>query len=416
MFVNGGELDRAEREFERLANFDGDELDGQTLTQVRADGFAGVSEVARYRNEFERARENAEAALARFERIDDDVGRSDVLNALGAIEVQTGTPESAKEYYEQALELRRAVGDRTKIASTLANLGQVERSLGEYDVAREYAHTSLRIRRELQYRWGEALSLDLLSHIELEDGVLEDAERYIRLSLDIRLDIGDELGSALSSNNLARIEHERGALEAARERYEELVDSLEGGQFTRIRQGAHHGLSAVLLELSEPESAVEHADVAIDLLEENESKLVDLQATRARALLDCGSLSDALELAEEVLDDAASLGREPNAHGHVAYGLALVEDGAVADGLDHLETAVELAPSSALEGRYLCELADALESVDRPADALDKLERAVEQFSAVDAGVRARKTALQALELAEEIDDEPSVDVEAYLD
>ncbi|KAB1187215.1 MULTISPECIES: tetratricopeptide repeat protein [Haloferax] len=417
MFVNGGELDRAKREFEALTDIAGDDFGDEALTRARADGFAGVSEVARYHGEFERARENAEAALDRFEQIDDDVGRSDVLNALGAIEAHTDNPEPAKEYYEQALELRREVGDATKVASTLANLGHVERTLGEYDVAREYGQTSLRIRRGIQYRWGEALSLDLLSHIELEDGSLEDAERYLRLALEIRLDIGDEMGTALSSNNLARIEYERGALDDARERYEDLLNSLDDEKLTEIYGGANLGLSAVLLELGASADAADYAATAVDVFDQMESKRVEARALSARAHLDRGNLDDARSIAEDVLNEAETLDSESQAHANGAYGLVLVADGAVDDGLDYLETAVELAPTKILEGRWLRHLGDVLRTVGRPADALAAFERAVECFSSVEAGVRARETALDALELAKELGDgAANVDIEVQLD
>ncbi|AFK19523.1 tetratricopeptide repeat protein [Haloferax mediterranei ATCC 33500] len=416
MFVNSGELGRAKREFESLIELDDSVFDEEMLIQAHADGFAGISEVSRYRGEFECARESTYKALERFEQIDDAVGRSDVLNALGSIEAQTDNPESAKTQYEQALALRRTVGDDARVASTLANLGQVEVTLGRYDKAREHAQTSLQLRREAQYLWGEAISLDLLSRIELEDGTLDEAERYLKQATAIRRKIGDSMGTALASNNLGRIELERGTLDDARARYEELVETLDDKQLEWVRGCAHHGLAEVLLDMGEADASLKHVDIASDILEQNESKLIEVEAIRARAHLQRGERERAQALAEEVLDRAEHSAQEPEARANAALGLVLVATGETTNGLSHLRKAVEVAPTKVLEGRCLRQLADALCTVGQPSDALDTLERAAECFSAVKARVRERKTALKALELAHELDDHNSkTDFEARL-
>ncbi|POG55980.1 tetratricopeptide repeat protein [Haloferax marisrubri] len=409
MFVNGGELERAEREFESLASLDGEDFDETMLVRARADGFAGLSEVERYRGSFERAREYAQEALERFNRIDDDVGRSDVLNALGAIEAQTDNPEPGKAYYQQALEIRRDVGDDTKIASTLANLGLVEITLREFESAAAHARTSLQIRRDIQYPWGEALSLAVLSRIELESGTLDEAERYSRLALDIRAEIGDSIGVASTSNNLGKIAFDRGALGDARERYESLLDDVEDPEFDWIRRDVYYGLAQTLQELGESAEAIEYADRAIELLEENESKRTELQTVRARALLDSGKLDDARAVAERAHERAATLGDEPEALASMTLGDVYVQSGETDDGRSLLKTAIESAPTAVLEGRCRRQYAGALCETGNASEALAELRRATACFSSVEAGVRARKTALDALELARELDDDEAV-------
>ncbi|MGB9956891.1 tetratricopeptide repeat protein [Haloferax prahovense] len=409
MFVNGGELERAEREFESLASLDDERLDEAALVRARADGFAGLSEVGRYRGSFERAREYAREALERFSRSDDNVGRSDVLNALGGIEAQTDNPEGAKAYYQRALELRRDLGDDTKVASTLANLGLVEVTLREFESAAAHARTSLQIRREIQYPWGEALSLAVLSHIELENGTLDEAERYARLALDIRVEIGDSIGVASTSNNLGKIAFDRGALDDARKRYESLLDDVEDPEFDWIRRDVYYGLAQTLSELGEPETAIEYAERAIDLLEENESKRTELQTVRARALLNSGDLDNARTVAERAHERAPGLGDEPKTLASVTLGDVYVRSGETDDGISLLRTAIESAPTAVLEGRCRRRYATALCETGDVSDALAELRRAAACFSSVGAGVRARKTALDALELAHELGDDDAV-------
>ncbi|WP_396611234.1 tetratricopeptide repeat protein [Haloferax sp. S1W] len=418
MFVNGGELDRALREFESLSDYEDDRFDEETLIQVRADGYAGLSEVERHNSNFDRAREMAMAALDRFERIDDDVGRSDALNALGSIAGKSGEFETARTHYERALELRRSVGDTVRVASTLSNLARAEQVLGDYDEAREHARESLQLRREQGYRWGEALTLSMLGIIELVDGTLDEAERYTRLTLEIRRDIGDEMGAASSLRNYGQIELDRGKLEAASDRFTSVFESLDDDELEWIRGNAHYGFSQVLLELEQYDDALEHAAEAASLLEDNESQLTELLTVQARAHLGQGDVANARALATDALDRAASHDdEEPNARANAAFGLVLVAEGDIDRGIDYLETGVETAPTTALEGRIRSYLADTLQSAGRDADALDQLERAVECFSAVNAGVRSRKTALHGVELARSLgDDDTEAELEAHLE
>ncbi|KAB1197798.1 MULTISPECIES: tetratricopeptide repeat protein [Haloferax] len=410
MFVNGGELERARREFESLTDVDVDELDEEALVRAHADGFAGVSEVARFRSEFERAREAARTALDHFERIDDDEGRSDVLNALGSIEMRVDNFDAAREQYERALELRADVGNETKIASTLANLAQAEQLTGSYDEAREYAHRSLQIRRDIGYRWGEAISLSILGVIENEDGTLTQAERYTRLALEIRRDIGDTLGIASSSANLAAIEVRSGRLEDAHERYTSLLELTADEQLGWVNGGVQQGLAETSLELNDPETAIDHAERAADLFEESESRVAAARRIQARAEFERGNLERARDIAEAVAKRSVDLGPEEKTRSNAILGRILVEMGDEDAGFEHLRDAVETAPDGVTEGRCLCQLADALRDVERVADALDALERAVACFSTVEATVRQRETRRDALTLATEGGDELSVD------
>ncbi|ELZ80827.1 hypothetical protein C455_05182 [Haloferax larsenii JCM 13917] len=418
MFVNGGELDRALREFESLSDYEDDRFDEETLIKARADGYAGLSEVERHNSNFDRAREMALAALDRFERIDDDAGRSDVLNALGSIASHTGEFEAARTNYERALELRRAVGDTVRVASTLSNLARAEQMLGDYDEAREHVQESLQLRREQGYRWGEALTLSILGLIDLVDGTLDEAARYTRLALEIRRDIGDEMGAASSSTNYGKIELDRGNLEAARDRFTNVFESLDDGELGWIRGNAHHGLSQVYLEFEAYDDALEHAAEAADLLEGNESQLTELLAIQARAHLGRGDIADARALATNALDRAASHDdKEPSTRANTAFGLVLVAEGDIDRGIDYLETGVETAPTAALEGRVRLHLADALQSAGRDADVLGQLEQATECFSVVNAGVRAQKTALRGVELAQSLgDDETEAALKVHLE
>nr|WP_233512019.1 tetratricopeptide repeat protein [Haloferax sp. Atlit-12N] len=409
MFVNGGELERAEREFESLASLNGGDLDETMLVRARADGFAGLSEVERYRGSFERAREYAHEALERFSRIDDDVGRSDVLNALGNIKARNDDYEAARVNYERALDLRRSVGDETKIASTVANLARTEQSVGSYELARQYARESLQLQRKIGYRWGEALSLSILGIIEIEDGTLDEAEQYTRAALEVRREIGDQMGAASSATNLAEIQFQRGDIESAHDQYLELTDVIDGQQFGWVNGGVYHGLAETHLNRGELDDALTCAERAASYCSDNESRLVEVLAVQAQIQLARGDIDTALEIAEEASSRAAELGAYQQAMTTAIAGHARTRAEQIENGVHQLETAVDLAPTGVSEGRCRRLCAGAHRTAGECATALDELRRAAACFSSVEAGVRARKAALDALELAHELGDDDAV-------
>lgn len=411
MFVNGGELDRAKREFESLAELGPDDggPDDETNVRARADGFAGLAELAQYAGEMDRARDAARTALELFERIDDDDGRSDVLNALGTIEARSDHPEAARERYERALALREAVGNETKVASTLTNLARVEQATGSYDRARAHARQSLERYRAVGYRWGEALSLSMLAVIEIDDGTLTDAERYARLGLEIRREIGDTMGAASSAANLGEIERCRGDVEDAHDRYLDLLDAVADEQLGWVNGGVHLGLARTTLELGDPESALEHAERAVTRCAEHESRATAARIVQVWAHLERGDLDRARAVADDAVDRAADLGPEQQARADAALGRVLVETGDVEAGLARVRDAVDAPLDPYVEGRLNGRYADALRTAGRPDEALAAFERAVDCFAAVEATGRMRETAAEALDLAATLGDDSSV-------
>ncbi|WP_410766283.1 tetratricopeptide repeat protein [Haloferax sp. DFSO60] len=410
MFVNAGDLDRAMREFESLSTVDRASVNSRAipsdaLVGARADGLAGVSEVLQKRGAYDEARGSAESALALFEQLDDDLGRSDVLNSLGAIESRCGNFEQSRQYYESALQLRRDAGDATRIASTLSNLAGAERSLGEYDAALDHARESLEIRREIGYPWGEAVSLEILGIIEMETERLDKAEQYICSSLSIRREIGDTLGTKASLNNLGRIEFEQGRIEDAYARYTALVDQVKDEDVGWVRGNAHYGLAEVSLERGDADAAFEHAERARKIVED-EFKQAELQSLQALAKLDSGDLDAATELATDVFETAQSLDGEQQVYAGIAFGRTLATDGSASRALEVLTQTVEAAPNNLLKGRALVNLGEVYQSLGELQDALDAFDDAAACFSAVESRGRVRKTVTQALEVANQIDDD----------
>ncbi|EMA08620.1 hypothetical protein [Haloferax denitrificans] len=93
----------------------------------------------------------------------------------------------------------------------------------------------------------------------------------------------------------------------------------------------------------------------------------------------------------------------------MTLGDVYVRSGETDDGLSLLAAATESAPTAVLEGRCRRQYAGALREVGNATEALAELRRATTCFSSVEAGVRARKTALDALELARELGDVDAV-------
>ena len=238
MYERAGAFDRAEREFERLAQI---AREGGTEERERLlmESLLGRSDVARKQGNLEEAAVYARECLDLATDTRDSKRRADASRRLGEIAWRRGDYEQAREFHERSLELERDLGDRRGEAETLKDLGTVAHQQGEYGTAREYFRESLDIERDLGDRLGEANTLNNLGTVAHQQGTYETAHEYFQRSLAIKRDLGDRLGEANTLNNLGVIAETQGDYERAREYHER---SLEIARDLGDRRGETYSL------------------------------------------------------------------------------------------------------------------------------------------------------------------------------
>jgi tetratricopeptide (TPR) repeat protein len=141
-------------------------------------------------------------ALVIQNRLGNDRGRADVLNALGVAHGDLGEADRAAERYREAAEVRRKIGDRRGYAATLANLGTLEFLGGDFEAGRGRLEEAAGIRRELGDREGLAHLENELGILEEERGRYEEALAHYRRGLQMRQELGDRRALAESLNNV----------------------------------------------------------------------------------------------------------------------------------------------------------------------------------------------------------------------
>ena len=153
-----------------------------------------------------RAREAVDEHLVRAlvlqNKLRNEQGRADVLNAFGVGYQRLGELERAEEFYRQAAELRGQLGDRRGHATTLRNLAAIAAIRGDFTAAEGRLAEALAILEELGDRAGIADLYNERGVLEEERGRAAAALDDYRRALELRRRLGDQRGVAESQNNV----------------------------------------------------------------------------------------------------------------------------------------------------------------------------------------------------------------------
>lgn len=141
-------------------------------------------------------------ALVIQNKLGNDQGRADVLNAFGVGFEDLGQLDQALSYYQQAGEIREQIGDQRGLATTLRNRAGIHMMQGGYDSAEELLQTAASILDEIGDRLGTADLVNDLGWLEERRGRIPKALEHYRRALRLRRELGDQRGEAESLNNV----------------------------------------------------------------------------------------------------------------------------------------------------------------------------------------------------------------------
>ncbi len=243
-----------------------------------------------------------DAAVAVYEQLHDDAGRSGALNDRGFVHGYAGNYGAALADHEEALAgLRRLPAGIAldALAATENNLGFAAWNLGKYDVARAHLDEALALRRRLSDLHGEGVTRNNIGNVLRHQGDLEGAIGEYEAAISLCRRSGNVLYEAIALNNLGQIEEERDHLGRAEAMYRLALDlALSLGD--RIREGDNLGnLGVCLLLRGRPRDARELLRRAVALRREI--------GDRAYLILDLSYLALAeLALGERALAQAAA--------------------------------------------------------------------------------------------------------------
>lgn len=394
MYLSGYYLDRAEHEFEALAEQSGSVEEGPARERLLATSLEGRGRVALERGDTGIAAELLGRALGRYRTLEDDHGVADCLLELGNVAREGGDYRDAPAYYrralrqyqaigsvsgrgralrgfgmvfqergrdersaayhEAALELFQGVGDRVRRARCLLSLGITSKKTEDFETGRSQYKRALELFREVGNRHGEAACLTNLGEIARKEEEYDDAERYQRESLRVYREMGDQRSTAIALNNLGIIAEEQGDLEAAERHQREALD-------LRQELGNDQDIAFSLHNLGVLAKDRERYEVARDRLEESLATLERLGDDRSVAItrIELGEVAEgrgALDRARDQYERALETARDADLPRTSLDALDRLVDFHAGRGerraaVDRCRTAVELAAEADLPDR-----------------------------------------------------------------
>ncbi len=341
-------------------------------------------------------------ALVIQNRLGNDPGKADALNAMGIAHDEVGDSAAAADYYEQALELRRRIGDDRGVAAVLANLARISLRQGEFDRARDELRSARDTLADIGDRWTVANLENELGYLEEQRGRFVAALDHYREALRIRDGLGDQRALAESYNNIGYTYYLLGQYDNAAvfvdrslETYRE-TDNSEGVMFaSQIRgiletaRGRYDDALKALLEALRISREIDaaHAEAVTEGYIGNarflQGKYAAARSSFDGALEKLGSIGDDRTLAGFMLHDAElslATGMTEAAGERVAKARELLAD-------------VDSASSKALllrvEGELLAAQGLREQAVQRFDAALEAAEASGEQAAILDARLNA---------------------------
>ncbi len=274
--------------------------------------------LAEDRQDYRRAADSYDRALALWRRLSDQVGAAEglaaTLDRLGLAHSHLGDNPQALGELQEALALRgrldRRLDRRDREAETRNHLCLVLQRLGRFHAAGECYGQDLALARELDDTELEAILLNNLGGIYQNLGEPAKTLDDFQQTLDLRRAMGDELGEGIAFNNLGFYYGGLGEVEEGLLQYGRALAIFErvGNRYWQARTLNNVGFA--YLELGDPDRARAYLLRALPLRREVGDKSGEAVTLRnlGRAFADQGDARRALALFRQALALSRAIG------------------------------------------------------------------------------------------------------------
>ncbi|AXB47604.1 BTAD domain-containing putative transcriptional regulator [Amycolatopsis albispora] len=302
--------------------------------------------------------ETAERVLARYEEVDDPLGRARAEWFLSFALIGAGDLDLGAARVERALAGFRALGDRWGEAAALSLQAMQARPRGGLARARRDSERALELFREVGDRWGEVKSTDTLSSLAEIAGDYERAESLHRNALRLAEELGLWNEVSYSLSGIGRIALLKGEFAKADEYHERARKLAAQHSHKRGEQFAEIGLGLSARRQGRPERAEAHLERWLEWCRQVDGDLGTalILAELGFAAEQRGEIALALDRQREGLDAALATG-DPRS---------------VALGLEGLASASAAAGEHAAAARLLGAAAATRASVGTPLPAAER--------------------------------------------
>lgn len=348
---------------------------------------------------YDQALEKYQQALAIFRGTHSFYGEDFTLREMGNLLMQSGESEKAARYFREAVDLAHATSEHAGEALSLIALGALADSRHDLHEASTYYEEALSIAHASSLRRQEAEALANLASVALRLGNAEAAARQASEAADIAGQTGDRFVEADALKVLGACRRRTGEYDRARTALDRALELNRAG-------ARRPGEAAVLEELARVERDSRRLDEAqrriTEALAATEAIRPAMRTMDARmrfTALHRSRIDLAIDIAMQLGQTAAAF--ELSEQGH-ARGLAdmLRETGIdIRQGVDPGLLERERALAAALDAteERLSKLLNGPHSPSQEAEARAEVDRAVEQYRAIEAGIRAASPRYAAL-------------------
>lgn len=216
------------------------------------------AEALRHKGDFAAARELAESARKTFAALGDTKNEAHCLRLLGHIRSEQAVPEG-RAFVEAALEKFQQLDDQAGTAECELVLGEIDYLLGEHDRARKILAEASRRTALVGDALGRGQALILLSLIEQADNNRERSRELLEEAREEFEALGYRLGIAQTIVALGHVEHRYGDLDAALELAKKGRHMMKELANPRGKAAAERLLAMALLDSGKYDEARERA-------------------------------------------------------------------------------------------------------------------------------------------------------------
>jgi len=273
----------------------------------------GLGLVYRERGEYEAARDLFERALEINRGTGNRREEARMLSALGILAWREKDFEESIQQQNQALEIQQSIGDRAGVGATLYSIAQTESDLGDYSSSKRRLEDALLIHKSSNNKWQQAVAHSQLVVLYMLVGDWEQAEEQASLGLELCREIGAEVGEAYMLCNLGLIQREKKLLTQAERTLLSGLAMAESSGDAYLEALYLGELATIDLENQQLDRAIERSQKNADFYTEQDSLLsatddiTRLAATHAKLSNRINALQHA-EQAIQILDECQGEG------------------------------------------------------------------------------------------------------------
>jgi tetratricopeptide (TPR) repeat protein len=176
-----------------------------------------LSVFARFREQYNQARDLLHESLLLFEGIGDDWSSARVLMALGQSALWLGHYDEAEQHTQRSIAVFEAMGEQRWIVYSISTLGRVAMVRGQYERAETLHQDCLQRRRALGDRTGMSFTLTDLGDVARLQGKPRQAQEYYEQGLALAKETGNRSEVAWALWGLSKLAEASGSFQRAKQ-------------------------------------------------------------------------------------------------------------------------------------------------------------------------------------------------------